>query len=180
METLVNFAHSYAANGVEVAVRQRRGYRMETWTYTRIGAEANRVARELSARGIAKGDTVLLWGPSSAEWIIAFLGCLLHGAIVVPIDDGASNQFAWRVSQEVNAALMFRSRAHDDFAAVAPIDLESLCERMAGHDASLYPSPPFSRKDTLEIIFTSGTTAEPRGVVITHGNILATIETLRR
>ena len=180
METLVNFAHSYAANDVEVAVRQRRGYRMETWTYARIGAEANRVAREVSARGIAKGDTVLLWGPSSAEWIIAFLGCLLHGAVVVPIDDGASHEFACRVSEEVNARLMFRSRAHDDFAAVPSIELESLCERMSGHDASLYPSPPFSRKDTLEIIFTSGTTAEPRGVVITHGNILATIEPLRR
>lgn len=180
METLLNFAHSYAAKGAEVAVRQRRGYRMESWTYARIGAEANRVARELSARGLAKGDAVLLWGPSSAEWIITFFGCLLHGAVAVPIDDGASHEFAGRVSQEVNARLMVRSRAHNDLPAIPSIELESLCDQMAGHDACLYPSSPFSRKDTLEIIFTSGTTAEPRGVVITHGNILATIEPLRR
>src|SRR2546429_7756058 len=43
---------------------------------------------------------------------------------------------------------------------------------------SFYPSPQLSRQDTLEVIFTSGTTAEPRGVVISHGNILANIERL--
>ena len=65
-ESLLNFARSYAARGEEIAVRQRRGYRMETWTYGRIAAEANRLARELEARDVAKGDAVLLWGENCA------------------------------------------------------------------------------------------------------------------
>ena len=58
LESLSNFVETYAAHGDEIAVRQRRGYRMETWTYGRIAEEANRLARELELRGIAKGDAV--------------------------------------------------------------------------------------------------------------------------
>src|SRR5262249_28194844 len=61
LQSLVEFVSKYAANGGETAVRQRRGYRMESWTYADIARGANRAARELERRGIAKGDAVLLW-----------------------------------------------------------------------------------------------------------------------
>jgi long-chain acyl-CoA synthetase len=180
LETLVDFVQSYAANGDEVAVRQPRGYRMESWAYARIAVGANRVARELSSRGLVKADTALLWGANSGEWISAFLGCMLQGVIIVPMDDSASPEFVCRVCREVNAKIVFRSHRHKDLGSVPSIPLESLSEQVSGRDASPYQSPRLSRIDTLEIIFTSGTTAEPRGVVITHGNILANIEPLQR
>jgi long-chain acyl-CoA synthetase len=68
----------------------------------------------------------------------------------------------------------------DGTVAVSSLTLESLPDLTAKGDASPYPSPPLSRRDTLEIIFTSGTTSEPRGVVISHGNVLANIEPLER
>jgi len=179
VESLLNFAQNYASLGGEIAVRQRRGYRMESWTYGQIGERANRLARELEARGITKGDAVLLWGENSAEWIGAFLGCLLRGAVVVPIDHSSSAEFARRVSQEVNAKLIVCAGAHKECGTVPSIPMESLFATTAKHDSSPYPSPPLSRQDTLEIIFTSGTTAEPRGVVISHGNVLANIEPLQ-
>ena len=181
VESLLNFVEAYAAHGDEIAVRQRRGYRMESWTYARIVEEANRLARELEDRGIGKGDAVLLWGENSPEWIIAFFGCLLRGAVTVPIDHGSTAEFASRVAREVNAKLIFRSGALPDTEPpVCPIVLESLAELTAHRDSSSYRGPALSRKDTLEIIFTSGTTAEPRGVVISHGNVLANIEPLER
>ena len=170
---------TYATHGDEIAVRQRRGYRMESWTYARIVAEANRVARELEARGIAKGDAVLLWGENSAEWITVFLGCLLRGAVIVPIDHASPMEFACRVAQEVNAKLVFQSRVHKECLTTPSLALESVSAVTAQHDSSPYPSPLLSRKDTLEIIFTSGTTAEPRGVLISHGNVLANIAPLQ-
>jgi long-chain acyl-CoA synthetase len=179
LESLLNFVQNYAARGEEIAVRQRRGYRMESWAYGRIAEEANRLARELAARGIAKGDAVLLWGENSAEWITAFLGCLLCGVVVVPIDHASSVEFACRVSREVNAKLIFCARSHKECANIRSIPLESLFAVTAQYDSSPYSSPPRSRQDTLEIIFTSGTTAEPRGVVISHGNVLANIEPLQ-
>jgi long-chain acyl-CoA synthetase len=178
LESLSEFVQIYAAHGDEIAVRQRRGYRMETWTYGRIAAEANRLARELEVRGIAKGDAVLLWGENSTEWIIAFLACLLRGVVIVPIDHASTTEFACRVAREVNAKLIFRASALKDCPTIPSISLESLPTVLARHDASPYASPPLSRQDTLEVIFTSGTTAEPRGVVISHGNVLANIEPL--
>jgi len=177
-ESLLSFARCYAARGAEVAVRQRRGYRMETWTYGRIAAEANRVARELEGRGVGKGDAVLLWGENSAEWIVAFLGCLQRGAVIVPIDHGSPVEFACRVARDVDAKLVFPSRGKASCPNLPSIELEALPSLVAGRDSLPYNAPPLSRNDALEIIYTSGTTAEPRGVVISHANVLANIERL--
>ncbi len=166
LESLSSFVKAYAAHGNEIAVRQRRGYRMETWTYGRIAEQANRLARELELRGIAKGDAVLLWGENSAEWIIAFLGCLLCGVVVVPIDHASPMDFACRVAREVNAKLIFRAATQKDGATIPSLSLESLPAVLAGHDSTPYRPPTHSRQDTQEIIITSGTTPEPRGVVI--------------
>ncbi|MGB7845163.1 MAG: AMP-binding protein, partial [Candidatus Acidiferrum sp.] len=181
MESLLNFVKAYAAHGDEIAVRQRRGYRMESWSYRGISAAANGLARELEWRGIEKGDAVLLWGENSVEWIVVFLGCLLRGAVIVPIDHASTIEFASRVAQEVNAKLVFHSRSFQ--AGPLPflcIPLESVPTLTGQRDCSPYPSPALKRQDSLEIIFTSGTTAEPRGVVISHGNVLANIEPLER
>ena len=179
-ESLLNFVEKYAKNGWEIAVRQRRGYRMESWSYTQIAGQANRVARELEVRGLGKGDAVLLWGHNSAEWIIAFLGCVLRGVIIVPIDHGSALEFAERVAREVKAKFVFRAQAHREIDGIPSLWFEFLTQAISRHDASAYPSPRLSRQDSLEILFTSGTTAEPRGVVISHGNILANIERLEK
>ena len=180
MESLLNFVEKFALQGDEIAVRQRRGYRTDTWTYRRIAVEANRLARELASRGVTKGDAVLLWGANSAEWIVAFFGSLLCGAVIVPIDHASSAEFACRVSKEVNAKLILAAHEHQVCADTPCITFESLCEVIAQRDSSAYPSPLLSREDALEIIFTSGTTAEPRGVVISHGNVLANIKPIER
>ena len=185
LRTLVEFVREYAAHGGEIAVRQRRGYRMESWSYARIAAEANRVARELEARGLNRGDAVLLWGENSAEWIVAFFGCLLRGTMVVPLDAGSPPEFAYKVSGEVGAKLVFRGAAQNEYGWAPSIALDALTELVARHDSTDYvstdcPSAERSRTDTLETIFTSGATAEPRGVVISHGNVLANIEPLRQ
>jgi long-chain acyl-CoA synthetase len=179
VESLLNFAKTYAAHGEEIAVRQRRGYRMESWSYTRIAQKANGLARELERRGIEKGDAVLLWGDNCAEWIIVFLGCLLRGAVIVPIDHASTVEFASRVAKEVNAKLVFHSRPLQDWVLSVPcVPLDAVLAHLDQRDCSPYPSPSLTRQDTLQILFTSGTTAEPRGVVISHGNVLANIEPL--
>jgi long-chain acyl-CoA synthetase len=177
-ESLLNFALSYAKRGDEICVRQHRGYRMESWSYRRIGEVANQVARELEARGIGKGDAVLLAGENSAEWIMAFLGCLLAGAVIVPIDFGSTPEFAGQVARDVRPKLIFCSKDKKLNLGLPVIELDQLVVLTSPRDASPYHSPSLRREDTLEIIYTSGTTAEPRGVIISHGNVLANIERL--
>jgi long-chain acyl-CoA synthetase len=178
------FLQHFRAHSQERAYRQRRGYRAESFTYAEVVEMACGFARRMEARGIAKGDRVMLWGENSAEWVAAFFGCALLGVIVVPMDDGAAADFAMRVFQQVSAKLLVGSRRHlleceAAQAAMPSLSLEDLV-RQPSRESSTPVQAVLDRDDTLQIIFTSGTTAEPKGVVITHGNVLANIAPLER
>src|SRR5271170_3855867 len=103
------FTH-FQAHRDERAYGQRRGYRMEWFTYGQVLEMAFRSCRELEARGIGKGQRVILWAANSTEWVAAFFGCALSGVIVVPMDNGASADFATRVARQVEAKLWICSR----------------------------------------------------------------------
>src|SRR5215831_521272 len=103
--TILDYLDNFQRHAREVAYVHRRGYRTQRWTYGDVLRTAYRFARELEARGIGKGDKILIWGENCAEWVAAFLGCLLRGAVVVPIDKISTAEFALRVAQQVGAKL---------------------------------------------------------------------------
>ncbi len=183
-ETIAEFfSQHFQAHRQERAYRQRRGYRTESFTYGEILEMAFGFARKLQARGIAKGDRVMVWGENCAEWAAVFFGCALSGVVVVPMDDGSAADFAMRVFQQVSAKLLVGSRRHVHECSttgfsIASLSLEDLVETGPQSDALL--GIELARTDILQIVFTSGTTAEPKGVVITHGNVLANIAPLER
>src|SRR3984957_7916960 len=175
--SLAEYLDDYLRRGQECAYVQHRGYRTVRFTYRQGAETAFRFARELESRQIEKGERVLLWGPNSAEWVFVFFGCVLRGAIVVPIDDAGTADFADRVYRQVGARLLVCSRQHI-LASASVLVLEDLQEELSRHASSRYEAVELGTKDTLEIVFTSGTTAEPKGVVITHGNVLGNIAPL--
>ncbi len=156
-----------------------RGYRHERWSYRRVAGVAYQFARELEARNIAKGDAVLLWSPNCAEWVAAFLGCALCGVIAVPVDDAASPDFAQRISAQVRTRLVLcpRERAplFEKAESIATIDPVDLAAAVAEHPADRFRPAQIQPSDSLEIVFTSGTTAEPKGVVLTHANVVGNL-----
>jgi long-chain acyl-CoA synthetase len=177
--SLAEFIHEVAERGKETAFGRRTGYRTIRWRYFEVAATAAQFARELEARGIGPGDRVLIWGPNSPEWVAAFFGCILRGAIAVPMDQGATRNFAGRVVQEVDAKLIVTSVENSRALQGRPLMvLDSLRDTISRHSPERYPSPPLDRNSIAQIIFTSGTTLEPKGVVISHGNILANLEPL--
>src|SRR5947209_7415898 len=91
------FLTNFRAHRNERAYGQRCGYRTQWFTYGQVFEMARRFASNLASRGIGKGERVMLWGENSAEWVAAFFGCALRGVVVVPMDDGASAEFAGRV-----------------------------------------------------------------------------------
>ena len=159
-----------------VACVHRRGYRTERCTYRRIADAASQMARELESRGVAKGDRVLLWGENCLEWLVAFWGCVLRGAVVVPMDRIAAADFAARVAAQVDAKLAVGSQALIELLNIPGLPFEEMSGALARRSSARYSPPALARTDTLQIIFTSGTTADPKGVVISHGNVLANLD----
>ncbi len=177
--TVVEYLENFERRGSEIACVHRRGYRTIRWSYRDIAQTAFQTARELEARQIGKGERVVIWGGNCGEWIAAFFGCLLRGVVVVPMDRIASADFALRVAQQVDARLLLRSHEQVQLDPYMPaLDLEHLGKLVGHHSAEPYRSQDLKRDDPVQVVFTSGTTAEPKGVVISHGNILANIEPL--
>ncbi len=178
------FLEHFRTHGDACVYRQRRGYRTEKFTYRQVVELALGFAGELERRKVAKGERVMVWGENCAEWVAVFFGCALRGVVVVPMDDGASADFAMRVSQQVQAKLVVASRTHGKEYVGANSSIPTLTlEDLPQFLASASPAPSniaIGRDDILQIVFTSGTTADPKGVVITHGNVLANIAPLER
>jgi long-chain acyl-CoA synthetase len=171
----------------DVAIVQRHGYRRECWTYAQLASVPAAFAGVLQQRGVRTGERVILWGPNSAEWMAAFWGCLLRGAVAVPLDDGATTESAARVACETDTKLVIAARGKAGLGAIPTLNLEDLAdtskypvtsESRAGYET--LSDEPITRTHIAQILFTSGTTAEPRGVVLTHGNFLANLEPLER
>src|SRR6266851_2847269 len=176
-ENLLSLFREFERYRGEVAVVQRRGYRRETWKYGKLAAAAAAFALELKKRGTLAGDRVLLWGPNGAEWMVAFWGCLLRGAVAVQMDDGATSDFASRVARDASVKLIVASRGKHAIDSVTSIPTQ---EDVLSRIYESLADRPITRNDIAQILFTSGTTAEPRGVVLTHGNFLANLEPLER
>ncbi|MGA8761956.1 MAG: AMP-binding protein [Candidatus Sulfotelmatobacter sp.] len=183
-ESLAQFlSKNFQTHRSERAYGQRRGYRMEWSTYGHVMEMAYRFRHELDARNIRKGERVMLWGENSAEWVAAFFGCALAGAVVVPMDHAASADFAMRVLRQVEAKLLVCSREHADRTGAGKLEsstliFEELMQALGHHSAASISNATIDPDDILQIVFTSGTTAKPRGVVITHGNVLANMSPL--
>src|SRR5688500_18578503 len=155
-ETLLSFLDNCTARGEQRAVVHWRGLRISPWSYGRLASSAFQFARELEARGIGRGDRVLFWSENSPEWIVAFYGCLLRGAIVVPLDLKSAPDFAGRVQQQVSAKLLL---ADESQLAVPRLSLNNLADAIAHHPNHSYDATP---SDLVQVVFTSGTTAEPK------------------
>ena len=176
---LASLVEDFRRHPTEIAVVAHRGNRRYATTYGELASLAGRFAAELDRRDIAPGDRVLLWGDNSAEWIAAFFGCLLRGVLAVPLDAAGSPDFAARVLADTTPRLIVGDRALlATLPAHQPPDrlaFEDLASHLpAAHDFTVHPA--ITRDTPFQIVFTSGTTADPKGIVHTHRNVLASLQ----
>ena len=257
-DTLLDYFDERLRGDTEFLVHDD-GYRVRRQSYDEVRRAAAAFAARLAGAGVGAGDAVLFWGENRPEWIAAFWGCLLRGAVVVPIDYRASSAFLESIARRVDARLLL---VGDDVAPARPAGVETWrfaelreaggggpagpvgpetggrpahppadaageaapdaphaqrdtgaaehdphatgeaapgaprAQRdtgaaehdpdAAGHDpdagGGAAPAAPHAPApgDTAEIVFTSGATSEPKGVVITHRNVLANIVPVER
>jgi long-chain acyl-CoA synthetase len=191
-EHLASLVEEFRKHAAETAVVSHRGNRRYAMTYGELAGIAGRFAAELERRGIAAGERVVLWGENSAEWIGVFFGCLLRGVIAVPLDAAGTSEFAGRVVNDVAPKLivgdarLLATLKNDEQKGTGKAENAAdsqIPDRLplAGVGAHLPAEPLFEVSDAVsqqtpfQIVFTSGTTSEPRGIVHTHRNVLVTL-----
>ena len=180
-ETLLDFFDERFRPNAEFLIHVDE-YRVRRYSYAVVRLRAGEFAERLSAAGVNAGDKVLFWGENRPEWLMAFWGCLLRGVVVVPVDYRASGNFLQRVGHLVNARVLLIG---DDVSETPPGPmsvwrLTDLTTKASAIPAAPLPPPNITADDIAEIIFTSGATSEPKGVIITHRNILANIVPVER
>jgi long-chain acyl-CoA synthetase len=175
--TVTSYLDDYLRRGDAIVFAERRGLRHVRWSYAQLVLAARRTARELESRGIAKGERILLCGENSPDWVAAFWGCVLRGAVVVPLDKDSTEEFAVAVQRQTDAKLIFAGNevSFAERLNISLLVLDQLTEKIASHSTEPYALEGIDESTLVEIIFTSGTTSTPKGVLLTHRNLLANL-----
>ncbi|MGN6593218.1 MAG: AMP-binding protein, partial [Terriglobales bacterium] len=151
LNSLPEYILGLARLGSRAALIEQHLYRSLRLSYAELIGKACGMQQELERRGVRAGDRVMIWGASGAAWAIAFYGCLLHGAVVVPLDAAFSAELAGRVRGQTEAALLCTD--HDGAARGTPVlPLEAIVALPPAAPPAHTPTPP--PETLLEIVYT--------------------------
>ena len=175
MLTLIDLFTTFEVLGDKTAFVNRTGVRRRVTSYREFHALALRMAHLLAQQGVETGDRVLIWGPNSSWWAIAWWGIIIRGAIAVPVDFMSDRERAGDIRNRCSAKLVVQSLFKPDRmitgGSLLLEDLQYLLDDIQPIGTLASPKA----EDTAQLIYTSGTTGTPKGVMLTHKNLVANI-----
>jgi long-chain acyl-CoA synthetase len=163
----------------KTAVQMKIDNAYRQYTYRDLVRIVSSAARALSERGIVKGDRVAILSENRPEWIFAYLSTVSCGAVIVPLDAQLTEKEVALLLASSEAKAVFVSSAcrpklppnHSlTILAFDPGDGLQFNEMLTAHpDAAVPPAP--SPGDLAALLYTSGTTGDPKGVMLSYGNL---------
>ncbi len=161
----------------------------ETWSFTTLWHHARAAAAAFIAAGTMRGDRIAIWAPNRRDWIVATLGAQIAGAAIVPLNTRLKGSEAGDILRRARVSILCTVTdflGTDYPALIAGEDLPDLRQTLCfdrdwpGFLAAGNPADPavdaalaaLGPDDISDILFTSGTTGSPKGVVSTHGRVI--------
>jgi long-chain acyl-CoA synthetase len=164
-----------------VAIQFKDGEQYRKCTYRDLIQTVASVARALSQQGIAKGDRVAILSENRPEWVFAYLAVTSLGAVAVPMDAQLTDKEVAVLLADSEAKAVCLSAATRQKVrqgrAITIISFDAgdgvlFHDMMKAHPGAPLPPPP-ADSDLAAILYTSGTTGDPKGVMLSHGNLVA-------
>lgn len=178
-----------------IALEIQRRDQVERYTYDQLRRMAESIGRWLAARGLPPGSRFAIFADNHPRWVAAYLGIMASGGTAVPLDTAFHADQVAKLLKDSGSELMFCDVKHLAIARQAvgtsTIEIVLLDAKDAGEGAratqtdldSIFAAGPrefvpvASSEDALaSLLYTSGTTADPKGVMLTHGNLLGEVE----
>ena len=164
-----------------LAIQMKDGDSYRKHTYRELITAVASAASALSRQGVGKGDRVALLSENRPEWVVSYLAVTSLGAVIVPLDAQLTEKEVAVLLADSDAKAVCVSAATRQKlpkgGGVAVISFDAgegvpFSEMMTAHaEAQLPPAP--SDRDLAAILYTSGTTGDPKGVMLSHGNLVA-------
>jgi long-chain acyl-CoA synthetase len=179
VEHLLDFFDRYI-HGRWTALLHDDGLRQRSYTADQLRATSETFSRRIQEANLQPGDRLVIWSDSCPEWLAAFWGAMLRGVAVIPLDVRASPELVRRIIAVAAPRGIAAGDGVDTALIPSPVRTWRLRD-IRWTDVPMNTSRVEPCADTIaEIVFTSGTTGDPKGVVITHANIMANITPIER
>lgn len=169
--------------GDRVAMRIKRDGTWREWTHRDLWNQARSAAARLHELGVSRGDRVALFADNSPEWVLAYFGIYLSGATVVPLDALFTDREVRTILGFAGCRAIIRSPAKSEIVEAVRTEA-GIRDVIDLDDPKLFAGQPLETAETrgpdelMSVIFTSGTTGDPKGVCLTAGNFLSNVKSL--
>ena len=175
MNGLYDLLETFRTRGDRTAIIYRSGIRRLSCSYAELYLLAAKMANFLETAGVKPGDRVLLWGPNHPSWAVAFWGIVARGAVAVPVDFMSGQERAQSIAGLSGAVFAIQSRVKPErLAGLRTAVMEDLELLLKGYEPSGTIAKG-SADNLCELVYTSGTTGAPKGVALSHKNLISNV-----
>ncbi|MDP3971223.1 MAG: AMP-binding protein [bacterium] len=153
------------------------GYRNVELSYQDIYKMAKSTAVFLKEQDIGVGDKVLLLAPNSPNWLCVYWGCLLNGSVLVPLNTQSTGEMINKIAKQTEAKIIFSNNkfTEDITDELAVYQVEDLQQTIESYKDNEFVPVTATEEDIAIIMYTSGTTGDPKGVLLSHKNVISNV-----